>query len=79
MKMLHFSKYSGVSPRPFNSYDAACERLYRAYMASGPAARGAQLAAEKELRTVHGADSGDLDSDYTHGRNIVRKYRVVEA
>ena len=70
-KMLHYPETSGLSSRPYDSYDAACERYYRAYHSKN--ARLRRLL-EDELQSRYASD--DLDVDYTHGRNVATVYTV---
>lgn len=74
-KTLHFPTNSGLSPRPYDAYDAACEKLYWSYQNNLPTSVRARREAESILlRQFH---SDCLDTDFTHGKNIARKYRVT--
>lgn len=75
MKTLHFPKNSGLNPRPFDAYDAVCERYYRSFGNNGSAALRTRRECESELRSRFSSD--DLDMDFTHGRNIATRYTVT--
>lgn len=74
MKMINFPAHMGLKPRQYDGYDALCERLYWAYQ--GTRNNSVIRECETSLRTNYGSDC--LDTDYSHGRNIARSYRVVE-
>lgn len=67
-KMLHFPG-TGLSPRPFDAYDACCQRYFTAY-------KNLSVRRELEAELKGRFGSRDLDVDYSHGRNVVNKYRV---
>jgi len=75
VKMVHFPG-TGLSPRPYDAYDAVCERYYWSYANNLPTSLRIRREAMAELLLQFG--SNDLDGDYTHGRNIAKHYRVVQ-
>lgn len=75
MKMVHFGKNSGLSPRPYDAYDDVCERYFRAFFSNAPNAYKVRRDCENTLRDRFG--SSCFDTDYTHGRNLVKFYTVT--
>ena len=72
MKTLHFPKTSGLSPRPFDAYDALCERYYWVCRREP---KGMRRELEARLLSQFGSD--DLDFDFTHGKNVATVYTVT--
>lgn len=74
-RMVYFPTRMGLSPRPLDAYDVACQRLYRAVTAGNSQLR---IECEHVLRQHYGSDNSQLDCDFSHGRNLERVYRIVE-
>lgn len=75
MKTLHFPAHTGLSPRPFDAYDALCERYYYAFSSSDGRSYAVRRECERELQSRFGSDDFDMDS--SHGRSIVKRYKVT--
>jgi len=81
MKTLHFPATSGLSPRPFDAYDALCERYY--WMCRSPRGMRRELESSKSSRRELEAEllsrfsSDDFDLDFTHGKNVATVYKVT--
>ena len=72
MKMVHFPKHMGLKPRRFDKYDGVCLRYFEAFENFR-----VRKECERELKEVFGSGGGGFDYDYSHGRNLSRKYKVV--
>ena len=67
-KTLRFPARMGLSPRPYDAYDDACLRFWRATKARN-VARVCDCVAE--LRDNHGCTcESDLDDAFTHGKTV---------
>ena len=70
MKMVHFPSHTGLKPRQFDNYDRVCLRYFTAF-------RNASVRRECETELLRlSGNVGDLDYDYSHGRNLATKYTI---
>ena len=77
MKTLIFPARTGLAPRPYDGYDDACHRYWRACKA-GNGAAAARL--ENRLADIHGCHTpADLDDAFGHGFTVSQCKIVTNA